>query len=151
MKANKRKQSLTYPGAISTISLTSIPTALAIPESSVQIWHNVFYRGSMIMPPTAIAVASSYLWAAYDAHSRQIDWKGYAIAAGLVVSIIPFTFLTLGSINSSLIGAAKGTVALSKEQSDALIGRWGFLNVLRSLFPLAGAVTGFITLLNNVA
>lgn len=105
----------------------------------------------MIMPPTAIAVASSYLWAAYDAHSRQLNWKGYAVAAGLVVSIVPFTFLTLGSINSSLIGAAKGAVALSKEQSDTLIGRWGVLNVVRSLLPLAGAITGFVTLLNNVA
>lgn len=139
------------PGAIGVISLTGIPTALAIPESSVQVWHGMFSRGSVIMPPAAIVVASSYLWAAYDAHSRQMSWKGYAVAAGFVVSIIPFTFLTLASINSSLIGVLKGTIALSKEQSEALIGKWGVLNVVRSLFPLAGAVTGFLTLLNNVA
>lgn len=101
------------------------------------------------MPPTAIAVASSYSWASYDAYTRQLDWKGYAVAAGFVVSIIPFTFLTLGSINSALIGAAEGTLALSREQGEHLIGKWGVWNLIRSALPLAGAITGLVTLVMN--
>lgn len=117
----------------------------------MQVWQHLFNRGAAIMPPAAVAVASSYLWAAYDAHSRQLEWKGYAVAAGLVVGIVPFTLLTLGGINSTLIGAFKGTVALSAEQSEAMIRKWGLINVVRSLLPLAGAVTGFVTMLQNVA
>ena len=117
----------------------------------MQVWQHLFNRGAAIMPPTAVAVASSYLWAAYDAHSRRLEWKGYAVAAGLVVGIVPFTLLTLGGINSTLIGAFKGTVALSAEQSEAMIRKWGLINIARSLLPLAGAVTGFVTMLQNVA
>lgn len=101
------------------------------------------------MPRVAGAVALSYAYAAWDARSQDKDWVGYSVAAGLVVSIVPFTVIVMSSTIQPLSGAALGSITLSASQVTELIGTWGTQNIFRSLLPLAGAVLGFLTFLGN--
>jgi hypothetical protein len=101
------------------------------------------------MPYVAGAASLSYLYAAWDARSQNKDWVGYSVAAGLVVSIVPFTGLVMGSTIKPLSGAALGSTSLSASQVAELIETWGTQNIFRSLLPLAGAVVGFLTFLGN--
>lgn len=139
-----------FIGSIASITLFGVPTARAVHTASPQIWHGMFTRGMNLMPKVAVAVALSYGYAAYDTRSRGGEWTGYLAAAGLVVSIVPFTLLFMSPTNSALIESAKGSSALAQTQVSDLIAKWGVLNLTRSLLPLAGAVTGFVTLLKNV-
>lgn len=141
----------TIAGSIASITLFGVPTARAVQQSSAYIWHGMFLRGMNVMPKVAIAVGLSYGYAAYETHRVGGDWKGFLAAGGLVVSIVPFTLLFMSSTNASLISAAKGSSALAQAQVSQLIENWGYLNLARSLLPLAGAVTGLVTFLKNVS
>lgn len=103
-----------------------------------------------LMPKVAVTIALTYAYAAYDTRSRGGSWTGFLAAGGLVVSIVPFTLLFMAPTNTALINTVKGSSALSQTQVSELIQKWGFLNFTRSLLPLASAVTGLITLFNNV-
>lgn len=110
----------------------------------------MFIRGMAIMPKIAVTVALSYAYAAYDSHSRGGYWKGYLGAAATVVGIIPFTLIFMKSTNDALITASKGGASFNTIEVSELVSRWGLLNLTRSFLPLTGAVTGLVTLLDNL-
>ena len=111
----------------------------------------MFIRGMAIMPKVAITVGLSYAYAAYEARDRGGYWKGFLSAAGLVVAIIPFTLLFMNSTNAALIHSARGASTLTVAQESELVSKWGLLNLIRSFLPLTGAVTGLVTLLDNLS
>ncbi|KAF4121732.1 protein of unknown function (DUF1772) [Geosmithia morbida] len=138
-------------GAIASISLIGIPAYLSSPDTSAQIWATSYERGKNTMPKVAIAVALAYFYAAYDSHGRDAAgaWKGFLGAAGLVLVILPFTRAVMKPTNDSLHSIASGSSATPQIQSGGLLKKWSALNIIRSLFPLAGAALGFVTLLAN--
>lgn len=99
------------------------------------------------MPKIAITTALSYTYAAYGTRGQSTS-KIYLAAAGLVVSIIPFTILFMSPTNTALLDAAKGATSLSVGQVSDLITKWGYLNLARSLLPLTGGLLGFWSLSN---
>lgn len=99
------------------------------------------------MPKVAVGSALSYVYAAY-ASEGQKNSKDYLIAAGLVVSIVPFTLMFMGSTNAALIGSATGTSPLRQAQVSDLIRKWGYLNLARSVLPLTAAAVGLRALFN---
>ena len=137
-------------GSIASISLIGIPAALIAPETSARVWAELYNRGVGLMPKLVIGVAGAYLYAAYDARKKTGIWKGFAVAAALAVSIIPYTFLTMIGTNHALHAIATGAYTASEAEVSRLIGRWGVLNLGRSLLPLAGAVAGGVTFLGNL-
>jgi hypothetical protein len=102
------------------------------------------------MPKFAVTTTAAYLYAAYTAQNQGRSWKGLAAGAALTVSIVPFTILFMKSTNELLVKAAAGTLEASQEDVAKLIGRWGVLNLVRSLLPLAGAAAGFSTLFQSL-
>lgn len=84
----------------------------------------------------------------------------YALSAIFVLGMVPWTQLVMRSTNVALfrkydemknlgieekateVGLAKG------ESTKELVDTWATLNVLRGLFPLAGAVLGMWTTLS---
>ncbi|KAM5343039.1 hypothetical protein ACJ41O_014005 [Fusarium nematophilum] len=137
-------------GAIAGLSLMSIPAALSAPSTSATVWASLFNHGAAIMPKFAGTTALAYLYAAYDAHQHGRRWKGLAAGALLTVAIVPYTILFMRGTNALLLEAAGGTLEASKEEVAKLIGRWGVLNLGRSLFPLAGTIVGFLTMFENL-
>lgn len=132
------------------MSIASIPAAKLFPQTSAQTWAEVFNRGIALMPKVAVTVALAYGYAAYDTRRKGGNWTGFAAAALLVVAIVPFTIVFMGSTNDALHSVAKGASTLSGAQVSGLLDKWGALNLARSLFPLAGAATGLIAFLGNV-
>jgi hypothetical protein len=101
------------------------------------------------MPKFAITTSAAYLYAIYAARQECRSWKGLAIASALTVSIVPFTIIFMAPTNDLLMKAAAGTWEASQEDVAKLIGRWGVLNLVRSLLPLAGAGAGFSALIES--
>lgn len=102
------------------------------------------------MPKFVSLVGASYLFTAYDTRKRGGIWKGFAVAAALVVAIVPYTFLFMGSTNEALHSIAGGAHIVAESEVTSLINKWGWLNLGRSLLPLAGGVAGIVTFLGNL-
>ncbi|KAJ4134709.1 hypothetical protein NW768_004307 [Fusarium equiseti] len=137
-------------GFIISLSLAGVPAALQLQApSSATVWQELFNRGFALMPKFAITTSVAYLYAIYAARQEGRSWKGLAIASALTVSIVPFTLIFMVPTNDLLMEAAAGTLEASQEDVAKLIGRWGVLNLVRSLLPLAGAVAGFSTLIES--
>ncbi|CAM1510150.1 Fc.00g004850.m01.CDS01 [Cosmosporella sp. VM-42] len=137
-------------GAIASISLVGIPAALKAPSTSAVVWAELYGQGVSIMPKIAVTVGGAYLYAAWERRQRGGIWKGFAVAAALVVGIVPYTLLTMVPTNDALHAIADGTRSAAQGEASMLIGRWGVLNLGRCLLPLAGAVAGFVTFLGNL-
>ncbi|RSM10222.1 hypothetical protein CDV31_007298 [Fusarium ambrosium] len=137
-------------GAIASLSLVGIPAALSAPSTSATVWASIFNHGVAIMPKFAVTTALAYLYAAYDARQNGHSWKGFVSGAVLTVAIVPYTIVFMSSTNELLHGAAKGTLQATNEEVAKLIGRWGVLNLGRSLLPLAGTVTAFLALFESL-
>lgn len=63
------------------------------------------------------------------------------------MAIVPFTIVFMGATNARLLGLAKkGELSVSeRSEGEALLRRWGWLNAVRGMLPLAGAVlAGFL-------
>lgn len=97
------------------------------------------------MPKMAVVTALSYCYAAYSTRGNSAS-KNYLASASFVVSIIPFTILFMSSTNRALLAAAEGVSSPSSSQVSELIGKWGYLNLTRSLLPLTGGLLAFLTL-----
>ena len=96
------------------------------------------------MPKIAVTTALAYSYAAYSTRGSGAS-KTYLAAAGLVVSIIPFTILFMTPTNGALLAAAEGTSSLGVSEVSGLVRRWGFLNLARSVLPLTGGLLAFFT------
>ncbi|RGP79853.1 hypothetical protein FLONG3_2033 [Fusarium longipes] len=131
-------------GFIASLSLAGVPAALQLPApSSATAWQGLFNRGFALMPKFVVTTTAAYFYAAYTAQKRGHSWKSLVAGAVLTVSIVPFTLIFMESTNELLLKAAAGTLEASQEDVAKLIGRWGVLNLVRSLLPLAGAAVGF--------
>ncbi|KAH7153149.1 hypothetical protein EDB81DRAFT_790675 [Dactylonectria macrodidyma] len=136
-------------GVIASMSLAGVPAAL-VASSPATIWAEIFARGVALMPKVAVTTAGAFLYAAYDTRRRGGNWLGFVAGGVLTVSIVPYTLAFMVGTNDLLHGAARGVSALGEHEVRKLVGRWGVLNLGRSLLPLAGAGVGFLTLIQNV-
>ncbi|SPJ79551.1 uncharacterized protein FTOL_07942 [Fusarium torulosum] len=138
-------------GCIASISLTGIPAALQLSApTSATVWQEFFNRGIALMPKVAVTTALAYAYASYSAHREGRKWKGLAAGGALTVAIVPFTLIFMSSTNGLLFKAAAGTLEASQEDVATLIGRWGVLNLVRSLLPLAGTIVGLSTVFQSL-
>lgn len=139
-------------GAIASISFFTVPAAHVItdPKTAAQVWFAAYTHGKNLMPKIAITAAAAYLYAAYDVRDRGSSaWKGYLTAAGVVVGIVPYTIGLMAPTNATLESIANGVSSATLEQTGDLLGKWSVFNLVRSLLPLASAVTGFVALLSS--
>ncbi|OAL71090.1 hypothetical protein A7D00_4753 [Trichophyton violaceum] len=133
-------------------------------------WRHAYNIGKSSMPFCAIGAGTAYAYLSYvfrhettlrPADTRTSNW--YLLASGLVMSIIPYTLLVMSPTNKSLLsraevadaesmtGVSKAKEAASKTSGDSKATRedvevlnwlkgWAELNVVRSMFPLAGTL-----------
>ncbi|EED16665.1 conserved hypothetical protein [Talaromyces stipitatus ATCC 10500] len=126
-------------------------------------WQFTYDLGKKVFPSMAVTSSLLYSYVAYALHSdrfgrRHGGWVFYLVAAGLNVMIAPFTLLAIAPVNNAIapytkgehdlpaVEAAKqgGEVKFEKAERE-LVGhleKWSFLNLIRGVFPLAGAGVG---------
>jgi hypothetical protein len=147
-------------GTIASISLISIPAiSRALKEDNlsaghaVKLWRNTFEAGFALAPPIALATASSLGFCAWTARGLLTHGvpssRLYGISAAVTVGIVPFTIIFMKSTNDKLLRFAKKEelTASESQEGEALLKRWTFLNGVRSLLPLAGALLTSVVIL----
>lgn len=131
---------LAIPGLLSTNS--AVPTQML-----AQQWAGIYNRGKVLGPQAAAVSLLGYGYLMYDRSRQSRGWGKYMGAAALTVAIVPFTGLFMDNTNQALLGVAAGGAGnLSSEAVRELLVRWRVLNLVRSLFPLAGALLGLYEL-----
>ncbi|KUI57085.1 Noranthrone monooxygenase [Cytospora mali] len=135
-------------GGQAMMSILAIPGLLSAtsPVSSqllAQQWAGIYNRGKVLGPQTAVISLLGYGYLMYDRSSRlNSGWGDYLCAMGLTIGIVPFTLIIMDPTNQALLRVAEGSSSLGYEAVRELLVRWKGLNLIRSLFPIAGALLG---------
>ncbi|EEA21760.1 hypothetical protein TMatcc_008817 [Talaromyces marneffei ATCC 18224] len=138
---------------------TRTATTLAAPISHIaRQWQYAYDIGKKLFPSMAVTSSLLYSFAAYTlgkergATCRQVSLL--YTAAGLNIMIAPFTLLAIVAVNNVIAPYTTGKHDLpvdAKEDAQyeqtekefvGQLEKWSLLNVIRGLFPLAGAGLG---------
>jgi len=132
------------------LSLLGIPGLLSasVPSQALaQQWEGIYTRGKALGPRVALISLVGYGYLAYERRSRGEPWLGYVAGAALSIGIVPFTLICMSSTNGKLLAVASGAAkTVSETTVRELAMKWKGLNLMRSVFPLAGAIIGFWSL-----
>ncbi|KAL5359967.1 hypothetical protein BJX96DRAFT_174851 [Aspergillus floccosus] len=134
--------SLFVSGAIFAFSTGGVSTARLAAKSSPVLaarqWLHVFTRCHNIGTPMVVASAGCFAWLKYQTNNNI-----YLAAAASCIGLVPYTILFLSGPEKILFAAAK----VSETRADPVLrdveqalGRWGVVNAIRVVFPLAAGV-----------
>lgn len=127
------------------------------PKYLLRHWARLYHYGHIYMPSVCVATVGLYAYTALSkraANNKQ--WLMYAAAAATTITMVPFTWAMMTSTNDALFQlesqawapAMASTVDLRSVQE--MVVRWTWLHVTRSIFPLIGAILGFVAVLREV-
>lgn len=148
------------------LSVLAVPGLLnaspsVAPQALAQQWAGIYNPGKVLGPRFAMLASLGYGYLAYHRSGGRGGGGGagtgawalapFAGAAALTLAIAPWTVLVMDGTNQALLrvaegggaGAVVGEEEKKKREVAELLARWKGLNLVRSLFPLAGAVIGF--------
>jgi len=118
-------------------------------------WVSLYNYGHRILPAISIATLLIYGYVVYDKVAAGESWMSYAGAGALTVGIIPFTLIVMLSSNNLLFRLddeiRTNPKATTLELAQRTVTRWSRMHLVRSMFPLAGAILGFNALLREMA
>lgn len=153
-------------GASLAFSFFDIPNLIDSPaQRSLPQIRWLFSRGSHIFPQFAIASASAFVYLAVKSVPSSSSWtsflnltlnstkvNGYLAAAALTMGIAPYTMFVMLPTNMQLIKMnEKGSEKAAKEDGDAkvdaLLNKFGWLNISRASLTGAGGLVGLWTAL----
>ncbi len=133
-----------------SVFLITIPVLVETtrqPGKLVNYWRKVYLSGHVRGPAIAATTGLIYAFAAWRKHTAGEPWRVFAVAGATTVSIVPYTLTFMQGTNSALFRAddlaVKGTEPAWSE-AERLVLRWGRLNAIRALIPLAGGVVGLL-------
>ncbi|KAJ6103927.1 DUF1772-domain-containing protein [Penicillium sp. IBT 16267x] len=145
-------------GNIAGISIIAIPAFLQSQKEHhksqsllAKQWNALYGIGGRRNPPIGVVVASILTYLAWSVREGSPLYKAtvysrsglYTAAAALTVGIVPYTIICMSGTLKALVKKAESTSDADKEVTD-LIERWNYLNLGRSIFPLAGAICAVI-------
>ncbi|KAL2131430.1 hypothetical protein VTI74DRAFT_5120 [Chaetomium olivicolor] len=137
-------------GAIMSVFLITIPVLVETtkqPGKLVNQWRRVYLSGHVKGPAIATTTGLIYAYAAWSKHAAGEPWRVFAAAGLTTVSIVPYTLIFMQRTNNTLFRAddmaSKGHEPPLAE-AERLVKRWGVLNAIRALIPLAGGVIGLL-------
>nr|P0DOB2.1 RecName: Full=Anthrone oxygenase gedH; AltName: Full=Geodin synthesis protein H [Aspergillus terreus NIH2624] len=139
-------------GAMMGLSLVAVPVFLDTNTQSEQLlaqFASLYDYGHKLMPTIAVATCALHGWVAARKRAAHQPWGRPVLAAVTTITMVPFTWVCMVSTNNALFQLHKGADA-NMEMVRALIARWQWLHVARSLFPLAGAIVACQTLLKEL-
>jgi len=119
------------------------------PTHLLRQWVRLYHYGHLYLPAVCIATCGLYGYTALSkrASSRK-QWLMYTVAGATTITMIPFTWYMMAPTNNTLFRLeAEATASASASVADLsaveeLVVRWAWLHVVRSMFPLVGAILG---------
>jgi hypothetical protein len=130
------------------LSLVAVPVFLDTDTQVSELlahFVRLYHYGHRIMPTLAVGTLALYAFSASKAHAAGEIWKRPLLAGLTTISLVPFTWLTMTPTNYALFALHDESEAGSAVEFGAartLVLRWNALHVVRSLFPLLGAILG---------
>ena len=97
------------------------------------------------MPSLAVGTFTLYATSSYKAHAVGEIWLKPLLAGVITLSLVPFTWVTMTPTNYALFDLydqGKAEKKVDFGQVRRLVVKWNWLHIVRSLFPLLGAVLG---------
>ena len=136
------------PGAMMSLSLVAVPVFLDTdtqPSHLLAHFVRLYHYGHRLMPSLAVGTFTLYATSSYKAHAVGEIWLKPLLAGVITLSLVPFTWVTMTPTNYALFdlydqGRAEKMVDFG--QVRRLVVKWNWLHIVRSLFPLLGAVLG---------
>ena len=83
--------------------------------------------------------------ASWSLQPEALAWQGLAVAAAGSVSIIPFTWLFLLPVNSTLLtetDSEQEQTGMSENELKMTVRKWGNINGYRCVLPLVANLIG---------
>ncbi|KAF8633065.1 hypothetical protein AX15_001540 [Amanita polypyramis BW_CC] len=148
------------PERPTTSSSSELPTPATPISHVVRQWSYVYDTGKTIYPSIAASSALAFSYLAYILRGRPDKFsKLYLTAAAVTLSIVPYTLGVMLPTNKRLEARAKHvgregmkSAEISEEEKakrekedrevPGLMMKWAWLNAIRGIFPLMGAVIG---------
>ncbi|KAJ6006501.1 hypothetical protein N7451_004445 [Penicillium sp. IBT 35674x] len=132
-------------GAMMSISIITVPVLLDTSTQSDQLldqFMSLYNLGHKIMPTLSVCTCAMYIFVASKKRTAGLPWPIHAIAAATTIGMVPFTTIFMVPTNDALFALHASSEA-PLEEVRGFIVRWQWLHVVRSLFPLTGAVVGW--------
>lgn len=115
------------------------------PAHLVRQWSRLYHYGSLSAPPAAVATSALYAYSALASRAEGRPWQLLAGAGAATLAIVPYTLGVMLPTNNALSRLEKRADAGEKLEMGgvrALVTRWGWMHLVRSLLPLAGVLLG---------
>lgn len=136
-----------------SLSAFAVPVFLdtnANTEQLLRQWIQLYRYGHMYIPALCIVTFGLYAYVSLSRRaSSHKQWYQYGVAATLTISMVPFTWVAVAQTNNTLFRMESRNLATELTLARALVLKWVWLHVMRSLFPLFGAIIGFVSLLQE--
>ncbi|EMC95968.1 hypothetical protein BAUCODRAFT_34729 [Baudoinia panamericana UAMH 10762] len=152
-------------GYIACFSYAAVP-AMAIPSAPANIlvrqWAKAYEIGSNSSPPLAFMSAASFAYLSYASTSTPLrkllfgiasPRLLYGLAAGLVVSIVPYTFVVMHPQVNDRLHEIEARAEMGDElkaedgEVKELLRHWVPMNFARAALTGAGAVLGAVAVI----
>lgn len=135
------------------ISLLAVPVLLDTDTEAshlVRQWVRLYHYGHLLMPAMAVTTLALYSYTACSRRATHQAWRIWAIAGLVTVTMVPFTWTAMTPTNSSLfqLNGQGGVIELRRAQE--LVVTWSRLHIARSMFPLVGAILGWMGMMGEV-
>jgi hypothetical protein len=139
------------------LSLVAIPALLDTSTQAPQLlseFVQIFDYGHKLMPSLAVGTFLLYAYTSAQKRAAGKPWLRHLAAGVTTIAIVPFTWIVMTPTNNELFllhaesRGASGFGDLGLVQG--LLVRWARLHVVRSLFPLAGALVGGKSILQQL-
>lgn len=133
-----------------SLSLIAVPVFLETTTEPAQLlhqWARMFHYGQRVAPTMAFATSLLYASTAIYKRAAGRRWVIFAVAGVTTMIMVPFTLLFMVPTNDTLfrLGAERKAASVaSLGEAQELVTKWSRLHVVRSLFPLAGAILGLM-------
>lgn len=135
---------------LSTITISACLQTNTDPAQLIRQWFRLYHYGHLSAPPMAIATAAMYAYTALGNRADGRRWELLAAAGAATFSMMPFTLGIMMPTNYALFRLEKKAESgegLKMERVRPLVVRWGWMHLVRSLFPLAGVLIGISAIL----
>lgn len=136
-----------------SLSTIAIPVFLDTDSEATSLlrqWARLYDYGHLYMPAVSVATTGLYGYSALRQRAaHRAQWGTYAAAGATTISMVPFTWLVMAGTNNSLFQLQE-SAAVELRVVRALVVRWAWLHVARSVFPLAGALLGLVGVLREL-
>lgn len=139
------------------LSLIGVPILLdsnSQTDHLLRQWVCLFNYGHRLLPAISIATLLIYAYEVFNRWTGGESWISYAVAGALTVGIIPFTLIFMHSTNNLLFRLEDeiktNPKVTSLDTAQKLVTKWSRMHLMRSCFPLAGALLGFNALLKEI-